>query len=148
MKILSPVTSWRNLSHCRMERSSVLCLPSLAWCSQASAWRWEICPAISSGARTLVTCGTAWKATSERCFTKGSNSNAKLSTAITSECTNIPSAQNFNENFYDRYPDKFLKEIAMEADQFWTDIFALLLTLFILRLACYFILKWRIVINR
>ncbi|CRK90572.1 CLUMA_CG004274, isoform A [Clunio marinus] len=47
-----------------------------------------------------------------------------------------------------RYPDKFLKEIAMEGDQFVTDIIALIITLVFLRFVCFFILKWRIVLNR
>lgn len=47
-----------------------------------------------------------------------------------------------------RYPDKFLKEIAMDASQFSNDIIALCITLVLLRVVCYFILKWRIVLNR
>jgi len=47
-----------------------------------------------------------------------------------------------------RYPDKFLKEIAMDASQFSFDIFALALTYVLLKVICYYILKWRIVLSR
>jgi hypothetical protein len=47
-----------------------------------------------------------------------------------------------------RYPDKFLKEIAMDADRFSYDIWALLFTMLLLRVVCYFILKWQIVLKR
>lgn len=69
-------------------------------------------------------------------------------TAITS---NFPANMHSNsvmQPIIHRYPDKFLKEIAMDASQFTNDIFALCLTLVLLRVVCYFILKWRIVLNR
>ncbi|KAG5684833.1 hypothetical protein PVAND_014044 [Polypedilum vanderplanki] len=47
-----------------------------------------------------------------------------------------------------KYPDKFLKDIAMEADRFMHDIAALIFTLLLLRIICYYLLKWRIVLSR
>lgn len=62
----------------------------------------------------------------------------------------FPQSLEFNLIFFFaiRYPEKFLREIAMEANQYWFDIAALLITLTFLRVVCYFILKWRIVLSR
>lgn len=43
-----------------------------------------------------------------------------------------------------RYPGKFMHEIAMRGDQFMTDIYALLMNLFLIRLFAYILLRWRI----
>ncbi|XP_075224132.1 ATP-binding cassette sub-family G member 1 [Lycorma delicatula] len=43
-----------------------------------------------------------------------------------------------------KYPEKFMREIAMRGDQFWNDIYALLLTLIITRVFAYLLLRWRI----
>lgn len=40
-----------------------------------------------------------------------------------------------------RYPDKFLNEISMEGDQFWTDVYALVITVALLRVCAYFLLR-------
>lgn len=47
-----------------------------------------------------------------------------------------------------RYPNKFLKEIAMKGDQFWNDIIALVIILFTLRALAYFLLKWKLMAVR
>ncbi|CAO1378523.1 unnamed protein product [Diamesa serratosioi] len=47
-----------------------------------------------------------------------------------------------------RNPDKFLKEIAMQGDQFYNDLSALIFTFVFLRVVCYYILKWKVVYNR
>uniref|UniRef100_U5EUI7 Putative the eye pigment transporter n=1 Tax=Corethrella appendiculata TaxID=1370023 RepID=U5EUI7_9DIPT len=47
-----------------------------------------------------------------------------------------------------RYPQKFLTEISMEGDKFWTDFYALFVTILLLRLACYYILRWKIMAVR
>ncbi|XP_070504951.1 ATP-binding cassette sub-family G member 1-like [Chironomus tepperi] len=47
-----------------------------------------------------------------------------------------------------KYPEKFLKDISMEADQFQKDIYALLFAIVLLRVLCYYLLKWRIVLSR
>ncbi|XP_058125809.1 ATP-binding cassette sub-family G member 4 [Anopheles ziemanni] len=44
-----------------------------------------------------------------------------------------------------RYPAKFLSEISMEGDQFWKDVYALCATLLLVRVACYFCLRWKVV---
>lgn len=49
--------------------------------------------------------------------------------------------------FY-RYPQKFLNEISMEGNQFWTDIWALIITIFILKIASYYLLRWKVVAVR
>ena len=51
-----------------------------------------------------------------------------------------------NENLYChyRYPAKFLSDIAMEGNQFWNDIVALIIILILTRCAAYFLLKWKI----
>jgi hypothetical protein len=46
------------------------------------------------------------------------------------------------------YPDKFLKDIDIAADRFVEDIVILLITLLGLRVACYYLLKWRIIFSR
>lgn len=43
-----------------------------------------------------------------------------------------------------KYPNKFLREIAMRGDQFWNDIIALSVTLVITRVAAYVLLRWKI----
>lgn len=43
-----------------------------------------------------------------------------------------------------RFPDKFLHEIAMTGDQFWNDVIALSITLLILRVSTYFLLRWKL----
>lgn len=43
-----------------------------------------------------------------------------------------------------KFPDKFLHEIAMTGDQFWNDVIALSVTLLILRVATYFLLRWKL----
>uniref|UniRef100_A0A182MVP0 ABC transporter domain-containing protein n=1 Tax=Anopheles culicifacies TaxID=139723 RepID=A0A182MVP0_9DIPT len=44
-----------------------------------------------------------------------------------------------------RYPAKFLSEIAMEGDQFWKDVYALCGTLILVRVFCYFCLRWKVI---
>ncbi|XP_029032171.1 ATP-binding cassette sub-family G member 4 [Osmia bicornis bicornis] len=44
-----------------------------------------------------------------------------------------------------KYPSKFLSDIAMEGDQFWNDIMALITILIITRSTAYFLLKWKII---
>lgn len=43
-----------------------------------------------------------------------------------------------------RYPAKFLSEISMEGDQFWKDVYALCATLLLVRVFCYFCLRWKV----
>ncbi|XP_039285419.1 ATP-binding cassette sub-family G member 4 [Nilaparvata lugens] len=43
-----------------------------------------------------------------------------------------------------KYPKKFMSEVAMNGDQFWLDVYALLFTLFLTRVAAYILLRWRI----
>lgn len=43
-----------------------------------------------------------------------------------------------------RFPEKFLHEIAMTGDQFWNDVIALSITLLILRVLTYFLLRWKL----
>jgi len=43
-----------------------------------------------------------------------------------------------------RFPDKFLHEITMTGDQFWNDVIALSITLLILRVLTYFLLRWKL----
>ncbi|KAI8422366.1 hypothetical protein MSG28_006226 [Choristoneura fumiferana] len=43
-----------------------------------------------------------------------------------------------------RYPSKFLNEIAMSADMFWWDILALTVSLFVLRIGAFLLLKWKL----
>lgn len=43
-----------------------------------------------------------------------------------------------------RYPQKFLSEITMRGDQFWKDVWALSVTVLILRTVTYYLLKWKI----
>lgn len=43
-----------------------------------------------------------------------------------------------------RYPAKFLSEISMEGDQFWKDVYALCGTLVLVRVFCYFCLRWKV----
>ncbi|XP_053675641.1 ATP-binding cassette sub-family G member 4 [Anopheles nili] len=43
-----------------------------------------------------------------------------------------------------RYPAKFLSEISMEGDQFWKDVYALCGTLLLVRVFCYFCLRWKV----
>lgn len=43
-----------------------------------------------------------------------------------------------------KYPTKFLEEVAMPTDKFNVDVFALLLTLLITRIAAYFMLRMRV----
>lgn len=43
-----------------------------------------------------------------------------------------------------RYPRTFLKEIAMSPNNFWWDILALTITLFVLRIAAFLLLKWKL----
>jgi len=43
-----------------------------------------------------------------------------------------------------RFPEKFLHEIAMTGDQFWNDVIALSITLLILRVSTYFLLRWKL----
>ncbi|VVC36020.1 Hypothetical protein CINCED_3A016345 [Cinara cedri] len=43
-----------------------------------------------------------------------------------------------------KYPAKFLEEVAMPTDKFYADVFALLITLLITRVAAYFMLRMRI----
>nr|QAV55729.1 ATP-binding cassette sub-family G member 4-like protein [Sogatella furcifera] len=43
-----------------------------------------------------------------------------------------------------KYPKKFMSEVAMNGDQFWMDVYALLFTLFLTRVAAYVLLRWRI----
>lgn len=47
-----------------------------------------------------------------------------------------------------RYPEKLLSEIAMQGDQFWTDVVALVITLVVLKVAAYFLLRWKIIAVR
>ncbi|KAK7788384.1 hypothetical protein R5R35_006557 [Gryllus longicercus] len=47
-----------------------------------------------------------------------------------------------------RYPTKFLREIAMEGDQFWNDVLALVVILVLLRIAAYVLLRWKLVAVR
>ncbi|XP_067010061.1 ATP-binding cassette sub-family G member 4 isoform X2 [Anabrus simplex] len=47
-----------------------------------------------------------------------------------------------------KYPTKFLKEIAMRGDQFWNDMLALGLIFLMLRVAAYFLLRWKLVAVR
>lgn len=44
-----------------------------------------------------------------------------------------------------RYPAKFLSEISMEGDQFWKDVYALCATLLLVRVCCYFCLRWKVI---
>ncbi|CAK9803155.1 ATP-binding cassette subfamily G member 4 [Anthophora plagiata] len=44
-----------------------------------------------------------------------------------------------------RYPSKFLSDIAMDGDQFWNDIVALITILIITRFAAYLLLRWKII---
>ncbi|XP_026315469.1 ATP-binding cassette sub-family G member 4 [Hyposmocoma kahamanoa] len=43
-----------------------------------------------------------------------------------------------------RYPRQFLEEIAMSPDMFWWDVLALTVTLFVLRIAAFILLKWKL----
>ncbi|XP_043485749.1 ATP-binding cassette sub-family G member 1 [Polistes fuscatus] len=43
-----------------------------------------------------------------------------------------------------KYPSKFLSDIAMKGDQFWTDVIALSIILMITRVCAFFLLKWKI----
>ncbi|XP_053696933.1 ATP-binding cassette subfamily G member 4 [Sabethes cyaneus] len=47
-----------------------------------------------------------------------------------------------------RYPAKFLSEISMEGDQIGKDLYALGLTLFLVRGLCYFALRWKVMAVR
>lgn len=47
-----------------------------------------------------------------------------------------------------RYPDKFLTEISMEGDRFWTDVYALLITVALLRVCAYFLLRAKLMAVR
>lgn len=47
-----------------------------------------------------------------------------------------------------RYPNKFLTDIAMDGDQFWNDIIALVTILIITRCAAYLLLKWKVICTR
>ncbi|KAM0736709.1 ATP-binding cassette subfamily G member 4 [Formica fusca] len=47
-----------------------------------------------------------------------------------------------------RYPSKFLSDIAMRGDQFWTDVIALSTILIITRCGAYLLLRWKIVSYR
>ncbi|XP_055549565.1 ATP-binding cassette subfamily G member 4 [Wyeomyia smithii] len=47
-----------------------------------------------------------------------------------------------------RYPAKFLSEISMEGDQFWKDLYALSITLVLVRILCYFALRWKVMAVR
>ncbi|KAK9306798.1 hypothetical protein QLX08_002684 [Tetragonisca angustula] len=51
------------------------------------------------------------------------------------------------ENLYChyRYPAKFLSDIAMDGDQFWNDIAALVTILLLTRCVAYILLKWKII---
>ncbi|KAK1121325.1 hypothetical protein K0M31_010625 [Melipona bicolor] len=51
------------------------------------------------------------------------------------------------ENLYChyRYPAKFLSDIAMDGDQFWNDIVALVTILLLTRCVAYILLKWKII---
>lgn len=44
-----------------------------------------------------------------------------------------------------KYPSKFLTDIAMQGDQFWNDIIALLSILVVTRCAAYLLLKWKLI---
>ncbi|XP_031825992.1 ATP-binding cassette sub-family G member 4 [Nomia melanderi] len=44
-----------------------------------------------------------------------------------------------------KYPSKFLDDIAMDGDQFWNDVVALLTILILTRIGAYLLLKWKIV---
>lgn len=47
-----------------------------------------------------------------------------------------------------RYPDKFLNEISMEGDQFWTDVYALLVIISLMRVCAYFLLRGKLMALR
>ncbi|KAK6620945.1 hypothetical protein RUM43_011244 [Polyplax serrata] len=46
------------------------------------------------------------------------------------------------------YPDKFLREVDWAGDQFWTDFGALVVTVFICRIAAFVLLKWKLIAIR
>ncbi|XP_043482366.1 ATP-binding cassette sub-family G member 4 [Leptopilina heterotoma] len=47
-----------------------------------------------------------------------------------------------------KYPRKFLNEIAMRDDQFWNDVIALIVILFITRFLAYVLLRWKLMAAR
>lgn len=47
-----------------------------------------------------------------------------------------------------RYPDKFLNEISMEGNKFWTDVYALSITVVLLRVCAYFLLRAKLMAVR
>lgn len=47
-----------------------------------------------------------------------------------------------------RYPQKFLSEISMQGDQFETDVWALVATILVLKVAAYYLLRWKVVAVR
>lgn len=47
-----------------------------------------------------------------------------------------------------RYPQRFLTEISMRGDQFWPCMNALFITVLLLRLGAYFLLRWKVVAVR
>ena len=55
---------------------------------------------------------------------------------------------NISHIFDSRYPKKFLSEISMQGDQFWNDVTALVITMIILRVACYYALKGKVMAVR
>lgn len=49
---------------------------------------------------------------------------------------------------FPRYPQQFLSEISMRGDQFWPCLNALFLTVLLLRLGAYFLLRWKLIAVR
>lgn len=43
-----------------------------------------------------------------------------------------------------KYPRQFLSEVAMSPDRFWWDVLALTIFVFVLRIAAFFLLKWKL----
>ncbi|XP_053970290.1 ATP-binding cassette sub-family G member 4 [Hylaeus volcanicus] len=56
----------------------------------------------------------------------------------------LPCKQKNNLYCHYRYPAKFLSDIAMDAEQFWNDVIALVAILVLTRVAAYLFLKWKI----
>lgn len=45
-------------------------------------------------------------------------------------------------------PSRFLKEVGLRGDQFWNDIYALLLIMFVFKVASYFLLRLKMILIR
>lgn len=54
----------------------------------------------------------------------------------------------FSIIIFSRYPQQFLSEISMQGDRFWHCLNALFITVVVLRLGAYFLLRWKVIAVR